>query len=117
RLHEAFLDRVERVGLIAQESMGHPVSQGAITTEQLFQGLALAACQAREQALITGGRQTWCGSDGHRAVRTPQETDARRGSLIHLRFYSGHAKPQAEVRARTRAWRQTAESNKRWRKP
>src|SRR5581483_3432073 len=63
------------------------IREQAIAPEQLFQGIALSLGEAREQALITRGRQTWCGNNSHDAARTPQGTDAPIGSVIHQRFY------------------------------
>jgi hypothetical protein len=51
-LDEAFLNGVEGVGFMAQESIGDPIRRQAIAAKEFFQNFLLPCREASEQLLI-----------------------------------------------------------------
>ena len=54
---EGFLDRIQRVGLIVQEAVGHAVGRLPVAPEQLVQCLPLTRRVTAEQVLVARGRR------------------------------------------------------------
>ncbi len=70
-LDEAFLNRVEGVGFVAEQAIGHMVRRLAIAAEQLVERLPMACRVAGEQLLVAGAGRAGCGEGGHDVARSP----------------------------------------------
>src|SRR5262245_7531214 len=54
RLDEAFLNGVEGVGLVPEQTVGHPKRMGAVSPEQVVQRLTLPGGKPAEQLVVAG---------------------------------------------------------------